>query len=68
MDLHPGDHAVTGCGFHAARGGPHRGLRFGPGPPDDAYVYTVYKDAQYYPEFLITVLRVGPDETHPPFR
>ena len=69
MDLRPAkDHAVTGYGFHCARGGPHRALRWGPGPPDDSYIYVVYDEAQYYPEFIITFIRMGPDEPHDAFR
>lgn len=59
MDLRPKEHAVLAYGFHSARGGPHRALRFGPGPPDDSHVVAVYKEAQYYPEFLITFRHTG---------
>ncbi len=64
MDLRPKEHAVTAFGFQSARGGPHRALKFGPGPPDDSYVHVVYDDAMYYPEFIISFKRVQEDGEH----
>ncbi len=52
MDLRPGEHAVTDCGFDAGRAGPHRSLCMGPGD-GDSYVYVVYSEVQVYPELLI---------------
>ena len=61
MDLRPGEHAVTDCGFDSGRAGPHRALCAGPGEPDDSYVIALYSERQFYPEFIVNFIRIADD-------
>jgi hypothetical protein len=63
MDLRPlHEHAVVGAGYDSGRGGPHRALRMGPGLPDDSIIYSLYNEAQFYPEFIVTFQKTGVQE------